>query len=212
MVVPKDDPETIRLLDRAEGGDDAARQQLLARYRARLKQMVAVRLDRRIAARVDPSDVVQEALAEAGRRLEEYLRDRPLPFYPWLRQLAWERLIDLRRRHLRAGRRSVRREEPWSLSLPDESAAALAGRLAASGTSPSDRLIRAELRDRVQAALARLAPRDREVLVLRHLEQLSTAEAAAVLGLGEEAVKSRHRRALERLRALLEDDASEGWR
>lgn len=210
--VNPDSMEVRGLLERVAQGDREALDQLLRRYRPRLHAFVEARLDPKLRARVDPSDVVQEALAEAGRRLEEYLRDRPLPFYPWLRQLAWERLIDLRRRHLRAGRRSVRREEPWSLSLPDESAAALAGRLAASGTSPSDRLIRAELRDRVQAALARLAPRDREVLVLRHLEQLSTAEAAAVLGLGEEAVKSRHRRALERLRALLEDDASEGWR
>jgi RNA polymerase sigma-70 factor (ECF subfamily) len=171
--------------------------------------MVAVRMDRRLAARVDPSDVVQEALAEAGQHLDEYLRDRPMAFYPWLRHFAWERLVDLHRRHLHARRRSVAREEPRGLGLPDESAAALVDRLVASWTSPSRRLIRAELRERVQSALARLGPRDREVLVLRHLEGLATPEVAAVLGLSPGAVMTRHTRALVRLRALLEADPGE---
>ena len=82
-------PDTDLLLDRAASGDSAARQQLLERHRRRLQKMISLRLDRRLAARVDPSDVVQEALADAGRKLDDYLRDRPLPFYPWLRQLAW---------------------------------------------------------------------------------------------------------------------------
>ncbi len=204
------DVETQDLLARAGGGDDAARQLLLALHRDRLRQMVAVRLDRRLAARVDPSDVVQEALADADRRLDDYLRERPLPFYPWLRQFARDRLIDARRRHLHARRRSVGREEPGGLPLPDESVAALAGRLLASGTSPSGRLMRRELRDRVHAALAELEPRDREVLVLRYLEQMRFDEVAAVLGLTEAAVKSRHRRALERLHGYLEDEARGG--
>src|SRR3954447_3666960 len=91
--------DTDALLDRAARGDAEARQQLLDRHRRRLRRMVALRFDRRLAARADPSDVVQEALADAGRKLDGYLRDRPLPFYPWLRQLAWERLVKLRRRH-----------------------------------------------------------------------------------------------------------------
>jgi RNA polymerase sigma-70 factor (ECF subfamily) len=194
------DPDTDVLLEMARGGDAPAREQLLSRHRARLLRMVAVRLDRRLAARVDPSDVVQEALAEAARRMPEYLRDGPLPFYPWLRRLAWERLVKLHRRH-RARKRSVLREEDWP--LPDESAAELAQRLLASGTSPSRRIVRQELRERVRAALAELAARDREVLVLRYLEQLSTAETAAVLDISEGAVKVRHLRALERLRGLL---------
>ena len=165
-------PDTEELLDRAGRGDAAARQLLLERHRDRLRRMVAVRLDRRLAARVDPSDIVQEALAEAAARLADYLRDRPLPFYPWLRQIAWDRLVEAHRRHLRAGRRSVAREVPGTCPLPDESVGRLADRLVASGTSPSRRLIRAELRDRLQAALDRLPPRDREVLVMRHLEQM----------------------------------------
>ncbi len=198
------EPNTDQLLDRASHGDGAARQQLLTRHRGRLRAMVAARLDRRLAARLDPSDVVQEALAEAARRLDDYLRDRPLPFYPWLRQLAWDRLLKEHDAHLARAKRSVRREEPGGLGLPDESAAELAQRLANSASSPSRHAVRAELQGRVRAALARLGEADREVLVLRYLEQLPLREVAAVLGVGESAVKMRHFRALERLRALLE--------
>src|SRR6516225_4151532 len=94
------EPDTDALLAQASLGDAAAGHELLSRHRDRLKRMVAVRLDRRLLARLDPSDVVQEALAEAARRLPDYLRQRPLPFYPWLRQLALERLIDLHRHHV----------------------------------------------------------------------------------------------------------------
>jgi RNA polymerase sigma-70 factor (ECF subfamily) len=208
-MATREDRETEELVDRARGGDREARQQLLVRHRKRLRQMVALRMDRRLTARVDPSDVVQEALADAAQELSDYLRTRPLPFYPWLRQLAWERLIELHRRHLHAQKRTVRREGPEFLALPEESAVQLAQRLLAPGSSPSARLLRDELRDRVQAALAQLSPRDREVLVLRHLEQLSTNETAGVLGITPGAVKTRHLRALERLRGLLGEDLEE---
>jgi RNA polymerase sigma-70 factor (ECF subfamily) len=166
--------------------------------------MVAVRLDRRLAARVDPSDVVQDALVEATRTLSNYLRNRPMPFYPWLRRLAWQRLVDLQRQHIRSGRRSVRLEERFDLRLSDESAASLASRLVSSGTNPSRKLIRQEMLDRVRAALAELGERDREIVVLRFLEELSTVETAAVLEISEGAVKSRLMRALFRLRATLD--------
>jgi RNA polymerase sigma-70 factor, ECF subfamily len=201
--------DTEELLRRAGQGDQDARHALLGRHRDRLKQMIAVRIDRRLAARVDPSDVVQEALWDAAQGLSDYLRQPPLPFYPWLRQLAWDRLIELHRRHLHAQRRSVLREEPLAPLLSDQSALLLADRLMAGKSSPSDRAIRDELRGRVQDILSRLSVRDREVLVLRHLEQLSTRETAAVLGVGEGAVKTRHLRALERLRALLGAESGE---
>jgi RNA polymerase sigma-70 factor, ECF subfamily len=200
MSTPFENPETRRLLDRAGHGEVEARNQLLDRYRARLRRMIAVHLDHRISARIDPSDVVQEALAGADRRLGSYLRDRPLPFYPWLRGFARDRLLDLRRRHVRASCRSVAREEA------EEGPETTSRDLEASGTSPSGHLIRAERRDRVREALARLEVGDRDVLALRQVEGLTAAKAAAVLGIGEEALKSRHRRALERLRALLDDD------
>jgi RNA polymerase sigma-70 factor (ECF subfamily) len=205
----RNDPDTEELVERARGGDPEARQLLLTCHRQRLRQMVALRMDRRLRARVDPSDVVQEALLDAAQELSDYLRQRPLPFYPWLRQLAWDRLLELHRRHLYAQKRSVRLEDPEALALPDESAVQLVQRLLAGGSSPSERLLREELRGRVQAALAQLSPRDREVLVLRHLEQLTTHETAAVLGITPGAVKTRHLRALERLRSLLGDDLAE---
>ncbi len=209
MMVPSS-LETEQLLKRAGCGDPSAREQLLIRYQERLRRMVALRLDRRLSARVDPSDIVQESLADAHQHLSEYLNHRPLPFYAWLRQFAWERVAKHYERHVRAQRRSVTREE--ASPLPDESVVQLAHRLIGNATSPSRDLIRAELRERVRLALRCLKPLDREVLVLRYLEGLNNAEAAAVLGLAESTAGMRHLRALERLRALLGDEAGEGDR
>jgi RNA polymerase sigma-70 factor (ECF subfamily) len=203
--------DTDHLLERAAGGEGAARDQLLERHRRRLRRMVAVRFDPRLTARADPSDVVQETLAEAAAGLDRYLRERPLPFYPWLRQLAQRRLIDLHRRHVQARRRSVTREEA-AAGLPDRSALALAERLFGRHSSPSAGLRRQERRERVRAALAGLPEPDREVLVLRILEGLPTRETAAVLGISEVAVRSRQVRALHRLKALLGPDFLEGER
>jgi RNA polymerase sigma-70 factor, ECF subfamily len=204
------DGTTLDLLDRAAEGDVAARAELLTRHRGRLRQMVAVHLDRRVAARVDPSDVVQDALLDAAQELPEYLVRRPIPFYPWLRQLAWERLVELHRRHIQAQRRSVQREEPRGFSLPHESALDLADRLVARGSSPINQLVRQEQRERVRLALTELGARDQEILVLRHLEQLSIADIAAVLGIREGAVKTRLLRALMRFRELLLAHEKEG--
>ncbi len=195
-------PDTEELIELTARGETEARQQLLVRHRKRLVKMVAVRLDRAIAARVDPSDVVQEVLAQAAQHLDEFLRTRPLPYYAWLRQFAWERLVKLHRHHIRSKKRSVTREEAWSMPLPEDSVLRLA-RLVATGASPSQALIRNEMRQRLRAALDRLAPHDREILVMRNLEQLCIAEIAEVLGLTEGAVKVRHLRALRRLRTIL---------
>ncbi len=202
-------PDTEELLRQAEHGDPGAREGLLARHRDRLRKMIAWRMDRRLAARVDPSDVVQEVLLEASGKMDRYLRERPLPFYPWLRSLAGEHLVTLRRRHVRARGRSVLREEPGLLNLPDESAAELVARLATLSTNPTQRALRKELRERVRQALGRLSERDREVLVLRNLEELSVADTAQVLRISAGAVKVRHLRALERLRTLLAEKDEE---
>lgn len=202
------DDETDELLDRAGQGDRAARETLFTRYRARLRQLVASRLDRRLTARVDPSDVVQEALLDADRKLSDFARRKPIPFYPWLRMLALERLIDLHRRHVVAQNRSVTREEARPLPITHESALELGDRLLALGGTPISRMVLDEMRDRVREALAGLSERDREILVLRHLEQLSVKEIAATLDLTEGAVKTRHVRALQRFRALIEDPRS----
>ena len=202
-------PDTDELLDRAGRGDPDARGALLQRHRQRLRRMVDVRMDRRLAARLDPSDLVQQTLADADRRLDDYLRSRPLPFYPWLRQLAWDQLVAMHRKHLYARRRSRRREEDVAPALSDESVAELASCLVDDTADPLKKLVRAELQDRVRAAIDKLPEAYREILVMRHLEQLSTAETAAVLAIGSSAAKMRHLRALERLRELLEDPGPE---
>jgi RNA polymerase sigma-70 factor (ECF subfamily) len=202
-------PDTGALIQQASRGDGSARQQLLVRHRGRLRQMVAIRLDRRLAKRVDPSDIVQEALTDAAQNLSDYLRDRPLPFYPWLRQFAWQRLLMAQRHHIKAQRRSVLREQADDPLFPDQSAAELADRLFAGGTSPSQRLIRSELRRGVQEALGRLSPSEREILIMRHLEELSATEIGAVLEISPGAVRARLFRALERLRALRDESLGE---
>ena len=146
-ALSKDD-DTDELLERTSWGDETARDRLFERHRARLRTMIAVRLDRRLQARVDPSDVVQDVLKEATRTLDAYIKDRPVPVHVWLREIAWKRMVDLRRRHITAKRRSVLREQQFDLGLSDESAAALVNFVVASGTSPSNNLMQEELRPR----------------------------------------------------------------
>lgn len=208
--MPPSKPDTEDLVNRAAKGEETAMQELLSRHRNRLKRMVAVRMDPQLSARVDPSDVVQDVLAEAARKLPGYASSVSIPFYPWLRKIAWERLIDLHQQHFRTQKRSVAREGPACLNLPDESAMHLAEQMVASGTSPTGGLLRKELRARVRSALAQMAPADREILVLRHLEQLHVSEIAAMLEISEGAVKMRRLRAAERLRELLEDSSGRG--
>ena len=168
-----DEPEIESLIREAALGDEQARGRLLDRHRQRLCRMVGLRLDRRLSPRLDASDIVQEALADAAEKLEEYLRAPPLPFYPWLHRLAAERLAQAHRHHLAAQARAVGREQTGGLLVPEESALQLADRLVASGTSPSQGLIRDELRQRLREALALLAAIDREVLVMYYLEGLA---------------------------------------
>lgn len=201
--MPSQKPDTDELLRQASQGDGGAMEGFLNRCRPRLRRMVAVRMDARLAARVDPSDVVQETLVEAARKLPDYIAQRRLPFYAWLRELACQHLVRLHRHHIRAERRSVTREEPVELRLSDESAVELASQLAGSGSRPSGRIIRQEIKERVRTALERLAPNDREILILRHLEQLEIAEIAAILKISPQAAMMRRLRAFERLRRLL---------
>jgi RNA polymerase sigma-70 factor (ECF subfamily) len=197
------DPDTDELIERADRGDAAAQGLLLNRHQERLRRMIRVRLDHRLAARLDPSDVVQEVFQDAWTKLPDFLRHRPLPFYPWLRQIAWERLVKLHQRHLQTQKRGAGREEHLALELSDGSVQELGDRLVDPGTSPSQQVVREELRGRVRAALAQLPANDRDFLVLRYLEQLSIGEIAAVLGITEGAAKTRHVRALKRLQGLL---------
>jgi len=189
---------------RGAAGDARALADLFARYRSRLKRMVKLRMDPRVQGRVDPSDVVQEAYIEAERQLRDYLNDPQLPVFLWLRLVAGQRLTVAHRRHLGAQARDAGREVSiYRGPVPEASSAALAAQLLGRLTTPSQAAARAELKLRVQEALNDLDLIDREVLVLRHFEQLGNAEAAAVLGIGPTAACNRYVRALERLRAAL---------
>jgi RNA polymerase sigma-70 factor, ECF subfamily len=205
-IPPTDPDETDRLLRDAARGDQAALRSLLERHRERLRRMVALRLDCKLSARVDASDVVQEALLDAARKLAEYERERPLPFYPWLHRLTAQRLAVFHREHHRRTR-SIRREE-HAFARVDDSAHSLLDHLVASDTTPGRDLLREELRQRVHGALMRLTSPDREILVMRYLEDLSFSEIAAILEIGESAAKMRHLRAIERIRSVMQTDDS----
>ena len=201
--------ETEELLRRAGNGDDGAVRRLFERHRSRIRRVVATRLDRRVAARLDPSDVVQETLGEASEKLPRFLRDRPVPFYSWLRRLALHRLNWTHRFHLGSRKRSAARDVGLDTRPAADSSAAAFDRLADTGTRPSQDAVRDEECERVRTVLARLEGPDRTILELRYVEQLSLAEIGDRLGIGPSAVKMRHLRALKRFRTLLEETAEE---
>jgi RNA polymerase sigma-70 factor (ECF subfamily) len=196
--------EVGRLLDRAAAGDPGAWRALFDRDRQRLRRMVALRMDRRLQGRVDPSDVIQDAHIEAMTRLPEYRSQSNLPFFLWLRLIVGQRLTLLHRRHLGAHARDAGREIGlYHGALPEATSAALAARLLGHLTRPSEAAVRAERKIRIQTALNAMDPLDREILALRHFEQLSNGEAARALGLSNSAASKRYVRALQRLKELL---------
>jgi RNA polymerase sigma-70 factor (ECF subfamily) len=194
------------LLRRAMAGDQQALARLFACYRDRLRKMVRLRLDRRLSGRIDTSDVLQDAYLDVARRFPEYAAAPGVPFYLWLRALTGQRLIDLHRRHLGALMRDAGQEVSLHRgAFPAASSASLAQQLLAGLTSPTQAAIREEMRLRLQEALNSMDPVDREVVVLRHFEELSNAEAAEVLGIEASAASKRYIRALRRLKAILDD-------
>src|SRR5271165_2204790 len=195
---------TTRLLERARAGDKEALNELIARHRARLRRMVELRLDRRLQARIDASDVIQEAYVDVVTRLDEYLREPTYPLFLWLRLIVGERLLKLHRHHLGTQMRDAGLEVSiYRGALPAASSAALAAQLLGRHTSPTQAAVRAERMLRVQEALNTLDSMDREVLSLRHFEQMNLAETALSLGIGESAAAKRYVRALKRLKAVL---------
>src|SRR6516165_6062288 len=199
MAYPDECPETRALLERLGNGEAEAGDQLLCQHRDKLWRQIDLRLDRRLRRRVDPSDVVQEAQLEALRRLPEYLRRCPMPFWLWLRKIAHERLIMAYRRHAVAGCRSIGR----NIALPASSSAVLGQQLLARGSSPSQALKRQELAASVRQAVAELSDAYREMILMRNFEQLTNQQAAAVLGIDPATASQRYGRALIRLRAIL---------
>lgn len=199
-----DSSDVDELVKRAAAGDPQSWEALLERFRFRLRRLVGFRLDPRLQGRVDPSDVVQEICLEAWQHLDAYVKQPDASFFLWLRAVAGHTLVDLHRHHLGAQMRDVRREVPLDHKfINDGTSAALAARLLGHTTQPGEAAARAERRLRLQAALDALDPLDREVLALRHFEQLSLGETAKVLGIKEKAAGMRYIRALRRLKEIL---------
>ena len=199
-----DSSETCRLLQKAAQGDPEEWGAVLARHRERLRRMVTLRMDQRLQGRIDPSDVLQEVFLVAHQHLKEYLRKPSLPVFLWLRGITGNKLLELHRFHLGTQMRDAGQEVSlYRGSLPETSSAALAAHLLGHDTRPSEAAVRAEIKIRLQEALNSMDPLDREVLALRHFEQLSTAETAKVLGIREAAAGKRYVRALKRLKEIL---------
>ena len=199
----QDSTDSEDLLLRAAAGDEAVLAALWERHRARLRQMVRLRLDRRLQGRVDPSDVLQDAYLDLAARLPDYARDRPMPTYLWLRLVTGQRLAQVHRQHLGAAMRDAGREVSlYRGALPQASSASLAAQLLGRFTTASQAAIRAERQLQLQVALNGMEAMDREILALRHFEGLSNGESAEVLGLSKTAANNRYIRALGRLRDL----------
>ena len=197
----------------AAAGDSAVMGELLSRYRERLRTMVRLRLDRRLQGRVDPSDVVQEAFLEASQRIAGYARATAvsdnrvasrMPFFLWLRFLTTQRMLIARRRHLGTKMRDAGEEVSlYRKALPEATTMSIAAQLLGQLTSPTQAAARAELQLQLQQALNGMDPTDREVLVLRHFEELNNNDTAAVLGISKTAASNRYVRALRRLREIV---------
>ena len=192
------------LLVRLKSGDEHAFAGLFSRYRGRLKQMLEFRMDRRLRGREDASDVLQEVYIDAHERLIHYLSKPELSFYVWLRQLTTQRLIEIYRRHLQAEKRDVRMEVSLDRRRTEATSASMALQLVAQLASPSQLAMRAEMIVQVEESLENMDEMDREILALRHFEELRNSEVAEVLGIREAAASNRYVRALSRLRAALE--------
>ena len=199
-----DSVETEVLVSRAAEGDSDALAELMGRYSDRLKRMVRLRMDHRLQGRTGASDVVQEALIEAARRLSDYQRNPPMGFFLWLRALTAERLLNAHRAHLGTQKRDVSRDVSlYRRAMPAAHSVSLARQLMGDFTSPTQAIQRAETQLLVQEVLNRMNPIDREILVLKYFEQLSTSEVASELGIKRSTAGKRYIAALKRLKQEL---------
>jgi RNA polymerase sigma-70 factor, ECF subfamily len=196
--------ETVSLIERLRAGDRGALAELFQQHRDRLRRMVELRLDARLQGRIDASDVLQDGFLDLAKRVDSYLSDPRLPAFLWMRLVVSDRLAMIHRHHLGTRMRDVSQEVSFYRDpLPQASSAALAAMLLGRLTSPSNAAIRAEQILQVQEAVNSLEPLDREIVALRHFEQLTRAETAVVLGITEEAGAKRYIRALKKLKAIL---------
>ena len=200
--------KTLQLLEGVKRGDAEAVNRLLDRYREAVQRMVQMRLDQKIKRRVGISDVVQDVLVEANRRLRDYLKNPTMAFHLWIRQIAKDRIIDAHRRHRASGRRSVDREQALAPASEERSSILLAAELCDPQLTPAAAATQKELARRVEEALTQLDEPDSEIIVMRHYEHLSNQEIAAALSLSEPAASMRYLRAVRRLRIMLVEGVS----
>jgi RNA polymerase sigma-70 factor, ECF subfamily len=204
LFMTSEPSDLVELHRRIEQGDEAALLDLFTRHRDRLKRMVKLRLDRRLQGRIDASDVLQEASIDVVRRAREYLASPSMPAFLWLRWITGERLLNLHRRHLGSKVRDAGLEVSLHHgALPQATSVSLAAMLLGRLTSPTRAAQRAELQLRLQDALNAMDPVDREILTLRHFEDLNNNETAQVLGISKTAASNRYIRALKRLKDAL---------
>lgn len=201
LDIKADSARTLALLDEVEAGDPQALEQLLARFQPDLLAFMEHRVDPRVRARFNGSDVVQEAQLEVVRRMDDFLKRRPMPFHLWIRKTAYQRLLNLQRDHRRRARRSVDRE----VLMPPASFSLVARPLLSKEPSPSARLAAREEAERIGQAVAKLAESDREILLMRHVEELPYEEIACLLDIEPATARQRYGRALIRLQRVLND-------
>ena len=198
-----------QLADLRERGD-AALAELFQQNQVKLERMVSFRLDRRLYGRIDPADILQEAYVDAAKRIDGYLADPQVPIFIWIRGLTWQTLLLTHRKHLDVQKRDARQEQSLAKqSAGDNTATSIASRLAGSFTSPSQGAMREEQHDKLQLTLDQMDPTDREVLALRHFEQLSNKEVSELLGISKTAASNRYMRALVRMKAIMDGAENE---
>lgn len=198
--------KTQKLLSIARDGDAGAVNELLERHRNAVRRMIDLRMDQVLKRRVDASDIVQEVMIDANRRLQDYLANPVMPFHLWLRQMAKDRLIDAHRRHRQTARRSMDREQPLVSAASNESSVDLLGQLSDQELTPAAAATWHELQARFEDACRRLDDMDQEIVFMRHFEHMTNSDAAEALELTPQATSMRYLRAMRRLRKLMEGD------
>ncbi len=202
-MTDENEPDDRDLLVRLDRGDEQAMTELFTRHRERLRRMIRLRLDRRLQGRIDSSDVLQDTFFEVSRRAREYVAQPSMPPFLWLRFLTSQTLQSLHRYHLKVHMRDAGQEVSLRRAAHQVNSASLAEMLLGRLTSPTHAARRAEMQLKLQQMLNSMEPLDREILALRHFEELTNGEAAHVLGVSKTAASNRYIRALERLKEML---------
>ena len=191
--------EIVELQRQSTVGESGLFDALLAKHRDRLKRTVALRMDNRLLSRLDPSDVVQETHLSAFMRLNEFLEDPQVPFFIWLRFITMQKLVEIHRRHLDTKARDTRRDVSLDQFYTSDRFE-LPLNLSGSATTPSESAMRNERLANLEVAMSNLDRSDRELIVMRHFEELTNLEVAHTLRVTPSAVSQRMSRALRRLR------------